>query len=375
MQAKTKTSIIICITLFALLFLLGCAQQSTSQNPVVKVGAVLPLSGVRADGGAYATKGLNMALDEINSDSQRKFAIDLVFEDSEYKPEIAASAMQKLVAIDGIKFVIGEWGSSPTLAMAPIAEKNKVIMITPWAQSDEITTAGDHIFRTQINTKQESAFFAEFLSKRTKEVQIIGINTAYLTSYIAAFQPAFEKLGCKIGSIEKAGAEQTDMKTELTKIKAANPTDILIVSVPKQTGLILKQAKELGIEANFYATSPIEGSELLKAAGDAAEGLIFPYPYNPNDTREIAKTYRQKYLAKFGEENEAGSAICYDTLYILSNCFEKVGTETEKAKQCLYDTQNFDGASGTISFDKNGDVTKNFIIKTIKNGKFVVYEE
>jgi len=361
-------------------FLLGTAITSFVSMPAVEketvnIGVIMPLSGIRADGGAYASNGLNLALGEINSDLGRKYKINLLFEDSEYKPDKAATAIQKLISVDGVKFAIGEMGSSQVLAMAPIAEKNRVILMNPWAQSTDLSSAGDYIFRTTITTEQEADFFAGFIAKRAKKIDFIGINTAYYKSYVASFTAAFEKLGGTVGLVEKLEQDATDAKTELTKLKLAGAKDILIVSVPKQSGMILKQARELGIEANFYGVSPLESKEMLQVAGNASNGLIYPLPYDIRDTQKSAVAYREKYLARYGEINEMLSANCYDSLYLLSNCFEEVGANTGAVKLCLYNTKNYDGASGKFSFDSNGDVKKDFIIKQVNDGKFVPFEE
>jgi len=86
------------------------------------------------------------------------------------------------------------------------------------------------------------------------------------------------------------------------------------------------------------------------------------------------KVFREKYLYVYGKKNEILAPNGYDTLYLLSNCFEKVGIDVDKVKQCLYDTKNYHGASGLISFDENGDVSKPFIVKIVRNRTFVKYE-
>lgn len=378
MQSELKIYFLACIALFGVLLILGCASNSQlpAEKEKIKVGVLAPLSGARAEAGEYSKKGLDFALQEINSDDSKKYSVELAFEDTQYDPKLAVTAFQKLKDIDNAQFVIGPYGSSEVLAIAPLAEQSRIILLAPSSQSTDVTNAGDYIFRSQINVGQEAPFWADFIFRKTgqKSLHLLLLNTDYGESYQKIFVPAFEKLGGKIGVIEKFGANETDFRTALSKIKGAETGGILIVTTPKSAGLILRQAKEMGIETSFFASSVFEGQELFDAAGGAEEGVVYPYPYDAESTDSTMKAYKEKYYAKFNEIPEMISANAHDALMLLDYCFEKTGIEVEKVKACLYSIKSLEGASGTITFDKNGDVTKPLIVKTVKNWKFVKYE-
>jgi branched-chain amino acid transport system substrate-binding protein len=139
-------------------------------------------------------------------------------------------------------------------------------------------------------------------------------------------------------------------------------------------GLILVQAHELGIDANFYHIG-VEGPDLVGTAGDLAEGIFYPYSYDNQSASPEVQTFYEKYVQRFGTEPDTIAANAYDAAYLLSNCFEKVGDTVESVKRCLYETENFEGASGIYGFDEHGDAVKEIFIKTIKDGEFVRYEE
>lgn len=352
------------------------AGSKESDKQAIKVGVLIPLSGSRAEGGRYDRNGLELALAEINQNHSKKYQIDLIYEDTQYDPKLAVTAFNKLRDLDKVHYVIGPHGSSEVLAVAPIAEPNKIILMTPAAQSTDITKAGDYIFRTQINISQEVPVLADFIYKKaqTEPVPLLLLNTEYGSSFLANFQPYYEKLGGKIGIVEKYDTKDTDYRTQLSKIKNQNSQYIILATLPKNGAMILKQARELGISAQFFTTAPVEGKELLEIGKEAVEGLIYTYPYDEESWDSVIKNYREKYQATYNERNEMYSAAFYDTLHILSNCFEKAGLEVEGVKQCLYQTQNYQGASGLISFDQNGDISKPFIFKTVKDGEFINYQ-
>jgi branched-chain amino acid transport system substrate-binding protein len=313
----------------------GCVQQLAAENETVKIGVLEPLSGVRAEAGQYVKNALELALDEINNDTSRRYRIQLIYEDSQYDPKVAVSGFQKLKDIDNVKFIIGEHGSSPTLAVAPLAEEAKIILISPAAQASELSKAGDYIFRTQINVAQEAPFLANFIVSVAKNetLHVIGINTDYTLSFMNSFSPEFERLGRKTGLVEKFDAKETDFRTILLKIQNEKPKYVLLLSIPKQAGLIIRQASELGMDVTWFAGSPIEGQEFFTSAGNVSATIIYSYPYDDVSEDTAMKTFREKYLTKYGVRNEMLSANAYDTLYIMSNCFEKVGIDVDAVKQ------------------------------------------
>jgi len=352
-------------------------KKPSLTGEVIKIGILEPLTGVRAEAGEYFKKGLDLALAEINNDSNKRYQLDLIFEDTQYNPAIAVTAFNKLTDLNEVKYVVGAFGSSSTLAVAPIAERKKIILITPGSQSAAVSQAGDYIFRTQINTAQEAPFMAKFIKSITnnKKIHILAINTDYSPSYMKYLIPTLEENDVTVGLVEKFGSKETDYRTQLLKLKSSNAEYILLLGTPNNMGQILKQAQELGIEATFFGSSTAEGKDLLEVGGNAVKNFYYAYPYNNDSNIKSMKTYREKYLAKYNEIPEMLSANIYDTIYMLHNCFEQVGDDVDKVKSCLYGIKEYKGASGVLLFDKNGDVVKPFLIKTVENGKFVPYQD
>lgn len=351
-----------------------------SEAPVdvaeVKIGLLMPLTGPRADGGEFARNALIIATEEIGAGKNRKFKLAPIYEDSQYDPKVAVSGLTKLINLDGVNFVIGPHGSSEVLAAAPVAEQNKILMLVPAAQSDEISDAGDYIFRVIHNSAQEAPMSAAFVAKNMKgdSLPFLALNTAITDSYLKNFTPTFEAAGKKIGVVERFSSTAGDFRTELLKIKAAQPLEIFLIATPKHAGLILKQADELGLKAQFYNIG-VEGPELITVAGPLADGLIYPYSYDVDNDEPRVKAFASAYQARFGGAPDTVAANVYDSAYLLSDCFERVGVKVEVVKLCLYGTSNFTGASGTFSIDERGDAIKNIFFKTIKNGQFVRLEE
>lgn len=355
---------------------LGFAWSKQKPSETIKIGVIAPLTGVRADAGEFTRNALTIAEEEINFNSKHNYKTQFLFEDSRYEPAAAVSALRKLVDVDGVLYIIGPHGSSEVLAAAPIAEQAKVILIAPASQTSEVSQAGDYIFRVIHNSAQEAPISASFVAGRMKSdtLHFLALNTAITDPYLKDFKPVFEAAGKKIGLVEKFDSKAGNFKTELTKIKNEKPTDIFLIATPKHAGLILKQANELGIKAQFYNIG-VEGPELVQLAGAAAEGLLYPYSYDSTSKDEQVVQFHTAYTTRFNHEPDTIAVNVYDAAFLISDCIEKVGDRVEKVKQCLYETKDFNGASGVFSIDANGDAVKNIFFKTIKNGQFVRYEE
>jgi branched-chain amino acid transport system substrate-binding protein len=180
-------------------------------------------------------------------------------------------------------------------------------------------------------------------------------------------------MGGEIDAIESFEVEATDFRTQLRKITLSNPKAIFIVGASKHVGMIVKQAKELGIKTQFIASSPVEGEEVLTIAGELANGIIYPYPYDIESEDKNQEAFRIKYKEKYKMLPEMLAANAFDALMIVAEMIDKYGYNVEKIKDGLYKIKNYHGASGVLSFDKNGDVHKPIIIKKIENGRFVRY--
>ncbi|MCG2686763.1 ABC transporter substrate-binding protein, partial [Candidatus Parcubacteria bacterium] len=183
MNKTTRTIlwIVIAVVIIAGIWYGTSKKPVITEKEVIKIGVILPLTGTSADAGSYVKNGLLLAQEELNLNTSLKYRYDLVFEDSRYSPMDGVTAIRKFIDIDKYNYIVGAHSSSVTLAMAPIAEENKVLLITPSSQSDEISTAGDYIFRTQINTAQEAKFLSKFIYNQitSKKLAVLVINTAY----------------------------------------------------------------------------------------------------------------------------------------------------------------------------------------------------
>ena len=361
------------IVVVALAILL-IVTQTKKEPEEIKIGAILPLTGDTAKYGQNTKNGIDLALEELNLnggiDNHR---IYVIYGDSQLDPKKAVSIFQKMITVNKIILFLGPLGSSEVLAVAPIANKKKVIILATAASSPQITNAGDYIFRNVMSDLFDGRAVAEFafnnLGKKT--AGIIYVNNDFGIGLKESFKSFFEEYGGKIVSDETFNSGDTDFRTQLTKTKKAAP-EVVFLAGQSEMGYILRQAAELGIKTQWVSFSMFEDPEILKIAGKAANGVYYTYRvFDPESDILVVKKFYENYKRKYGQEPDIFAGLSYDAVRILAYAIEKGGEDIERVKDALYNIRNFPGVVGKTTFDKNGDVIKPIGIKIVKNGKFV----
>jgi branched-chain amino acid transport system substrate-binding protein len=350
----------------------GCAKKETA----IRIGAILPLTGDAAKYGKASKQGIELGLEEINaSGGIQKKKLEVIYEDDQADPRLGVSAFEKLITVNKVPVVIGPLPSSVALAVAPLAEKNKVILLSPAASSPALTNAGDYVFRNVVSDLFEGMALAEFVYSHLhlRNVSIIYINNDFGVGLKNSFSEKFEGLGGKIITTESFNQGSTDFRTQLSKIKTGNPQGIYLIGY-REMGRILRQATELGIRAQFLSIAMFEDPEILKIAGESAEGIYYSFrAYDPQSGDELVKKFVKDYMAKYTVEPDIFAALSYDAIRIISLAIRNVGTNPDAIKKFLYTVKDFPGVTGKITFDKNGDIIGTMSIKMVKDGKFVWY--
>lgn len=387
-QIKVSFAAALCSLSLALV-LVGCGPRGTSQNsiptsasqgapPEVTIGGWLCLTGSGAEWGHSGQDGMNLAVEEINAAGGVKGAkLKVVYEDTQAEPKAAVSAMRKLLNSNTIPAVVGDYISSNVLAAAPILEENKVVLISPGASNPKITDAGEYIFRNWPSDALQGVVNAQFAQQnlKWKRVAILYINNAYGTGLRDVFQKQFAQRGGQIVATEAFAQGATDFRTQLTKVKSAKPDGIYLLAYPKEAPLLLKQAKELGVNTRILGTETLDDPKIVSIARNAAEGIVYTVPKPSDKNVKIVKDFLTNYKKKYGKEPGIGADTAYDAVKMLAWAMEQGGFTGPEIQKQLLELKNYEGASGVTTLDQNGDAIKPFILKTVKAGKLVAYAQ
>ncbi|MEW6419611.1 MAG: ABC transporter substrate-binding protein [Nitrospirota bacterium] len=354
---KSSVALVVISILIAslMVFSFGCAKKEEKE---IKIGAVLPLIG---DGALYGVKekeGIELAVAENNdSGGVKGKLIRMIFEDSKGEPATAVSALQKLITQDKVQIVIGDAFSSPTLAMVPIINKNKVILMSPTASSPKLSNSSEYFFRVWPSDVAEGAVAAEVAIQRLKlkKLAVLHGNNEYAIGLEDVFVDSIKKLGGEIVIIETYNEGDSDFRSQLTKIKKRSPEGIYLSGYAKEFSKILVQAKELNIKSRFISCGTFHEPEILQIAGKAAEGVVFVQPYfDRNSTDPKIQKFVKTYENRFGSEAGIYAAHAYDATNVLIAAMNKGGTEINSIKNTLNNMKDFPGVTGKITFVKGG---------------------
>lgn len=353
--------------------------KQAGEKEVIKIGITNALTGEVAAYGSGMKKGFDLAVEEINnSGGIRGRKLELIYEDHKCDAKEAVTAINKLINFDKVPVIIDALCSSALLAEAPIAENTKTILLAASATNYKIADAGDYIFRIIASDAYQGKEIAKLANKMGyKKVAIFNINNDYGVGLKEVFVGEFIKLGGEIIIVESYEQDATDVRTQLARMKAKNPDAIFMPAHgPNTIAIILKQAKELGIDAQFFSTEGFKDESVLKVVGDTAEGVILTSPTQNLD--EYYQSFKSAFTTKYGEgEIPIYTDYAYDAVKIIALAIKNAGkVESEAVKNELYKIKGYRGTTGEITFDEKGEIiNKEYSVFTVKNSQFVPYEE
>lgn len=341
------------------------------ETGTIKIGLIAPLSGDTAIYGTASRGGAEIAIEEINNaEGVNGRKLEVVYEDGKCNGKDAATAANKLISIDQVLVIFGTICSAETLAIAPIAESNKIVLLSAASSAPSITEAGDYIFRTWPSDSLQGKEMAEYIySKGIKKVAIVNMNSDYPVGLANVFKETFIQLGGEVLISETYESTAKDFRTQLTKIKAKNPEAIYIIPYTAEAGILVKQIKELGIKAELYGPETFHSQEVINTAGNASEGIVYMMP-KFDESEQLTKELLDKYKTKYGQDSPFAvvTANTYDGVYLIAEGFKK-GVSSDALKNYLYTVKDYPGTAGILTIDENGDALKDFQFMIIKEGK------
>jgi len=320
----------------------------------LSIGAILPLSGENAFWGINPKRGIELALRDIQQEAPEQAHLRIIYEDDQCDPKRAVSAFHKLVNVDNVRIILGPSCSSAALAVAPLAEKHKVLLF-PFAEADSLSHAGEYIFRLWIPNGRQARSLARFISASAKHftAAILSIKNAYGETFSSIFADEFARLGRHVSIKEEYLPEDNDLRGQLLRIKAKKPEALILIGYIPDSARIVRQAKALGLSLPLFGCSTLNSPDFLSDAGEAAEGMvIFDLP----DLTQAA--FRSRWLEAYGAAwpgLQSGAPLFYDITRLLAQRTLGNGADIRQLRQHLL-TSIYSGISMKLQFDEFGDL-------------------
>jgi branched-chain amino acid transport system substrate-binding protein len=362
MKLKSISLVIGCFVI-----LIGSNASSQDQN-FIPIGSIASLTGYGAFAGNAELNGASLAVEEINNSNKTEpngtnhIKFKLISEDNQSDQKQTLTIYRKLKSLNNVFAIIGPNWSEFASPIAPLANSEKTIMITPTGHTPDLLINRPYVFSLQFPAKESITPVVKYLESRNFEEIIIFVspNAFYemLSNTIISSFPKTMKIRSEI-----VPSESLDFKSNLSKLRNIKNLGIIVFLLENgPAATFVKQAKSIGLPAENLMLGPIvRYDDILKNDKNLSNGLIhFDYIY------EIPNYFKDKFKKRFNVEPTFGSVQSYDAVNLLKNEIQKCGLEKEKLIECIAKSKST-GVSGPIEFKENRDrVTSIPVIQVFK---------
>jgi len=352
-------------------------SNSSSEQPTegpFKIAVVNAQSGQLSSLGQWEWKGAKLAADEWNAKggiNGRKIELELF--DDQGDPTVGTNLARK-IASEGFVAMIGTAESAVTVAMIPVLQQSKIPNITSGQSPAIAATKSPFAFYNGPTSNTYDETLAKYLvdEKGFKNVALISNNGSFGKGEREAFTKALAERGVTPVDDQVVTTDQKDFSAALTSIRQKAPDVLFVGAEEVAAGLIVKQARELGITATIAGAAPMGTPVYLETAGSAnAEGTVVSSPYLSNDTDDASRTFAKAYQEAHGEEAEMHGAKAYDGANIVFTALKNSKGATGQKLADEIRATKYDGLLGDFEYNETGVGIHATSIGIISSGKLV----
>ncbi len=374
---------IMCILLIVSVFS-GCGKKE--EETTIKIGMIGPLTGEVAMYGTSVLNAAELYVEQYNEAGGLNGAeVEIIAYDDKHDATEATNAYNKLVTSDEVIAIIGAVTSTPTIAVAQASLEDNIPIMTPTATHPDVTSFGNNMFRSCFLDPFQGSTMAKFAKNEldaTKAAVIYNNSDAYSTGLYESFVETSEEVGLEVVAVESYAGTDADFKAQLTNIASKNPDVIFAPDYYNSLYLLMTQANEVGVEAQFLGVDGGDG--ILGIEGvDASqvEGLYFANHYSTEDQSPLVQNFLSGYKAKYNEDPSALAALGYDGAMLLIAAIEKVAADMEieptgevfQAIIDALDATDMECVTGNITYDENNNPQKTCAIILVKDNAYTLH--
>jgi branched-chain amino acid transport system substrate-binding protein len=361
------------ITISLLCFCLNSCKEkggSASSGNEIVLGEYASMTGGTATFGQSSHKGLILAIEQANSAGGilgKK--IKLITEDDQSNQDQANAAVQKLISRDKVSAILGEVASSRSLAGGSVCQKSQIPMLSPASTNNTVTETGDYIFRICFTDDFQGAVCGRFAVKRgwKKIALLVDARQDYSKGLAKSFRDAYGQSG-QIIIEESYRTDDRDFKAQLTKIKGANPDAVFVPGYYGEAILIIRQAREIGLNVPLFGGDGWDSPETLKL-GSIGNGCYYTDHFHREDPRPEVKKFIGDFHARYGEDPDAMAVLGYDAGGVMLDAIKRAGkAEPAAIRDALAATRDFPGVTGKITIDEKRNARKPIVILELRDG-------
>ncbi len=377
---KKFTVLLLMVTIVSVLFY-SCAKK---QEGTVKIGAIFAVTGGASFLGAPEAKTAEMVVEEINANGGvNGKQIELIIKDSAANPEKAISFAKQLIEEDQVSAIIGPSTSGETMQIKDLCESYKVPLVSAGAAEAIVNPIASYVFKTpQKDSYVAKWIFSTMQSVGIKRIGVVAANSGFGNAGKAQLEKYAPDFGIEIAIAETYDRAATDLTALLTKLKAQNVDAVVNWSIVPAQSIVPKNMKQLGMDVPLFQSHGFGNIKYVEAAGEAAEGIIFPAgrllvadklsDSNPQKATLVA--YKTAYESKYGEAVSTFGGHAYDAIMLVVEAIKKSNSaDRTEIRDALESIKGFPGTGGVFSFsasDHNGLGMDSLEMLTVKDGQF-----
>jgi branched-chain amino acid transport system substrate-binding protein len=378
----------------AALALAGPAAAKVEGDKII-LGSAISITGKYSQEGKNARDGYDLAVKKINEAggvkvNGKSYQLEVKYYDDESTPARTAQLLERLINQDGIKFVLGPYGSGPTKAAAPVTEKYKIPMVEAEGASRSLFTQGyDYLFAVLSTSEQYLSpvvdLAAELAQKNGKDPKSLKVAMAFENDPFSldvrdGVMDRIKHHGMKVVVDDKMPRDLSDISATLTKIKALKPDVVLFSGHTKGATTAARQMSEMGVTAPIVAMTHCESADLVGKFGKAAEGILCPTQWAETLKYKdplfgTAMDYNKAFLKAHSEYSEVPYQVAQASaaVQVWADAFRRANSlDPKKLRDALAQT-NMETFYGHVRFDKTGrNTAKPMVLRQIQGGDYAV---
>ena len=376
------------MTLVALTMILSVTfAEGQGETDTVKIGAILAVTGGASFLGAPEAKTLEMLAEQINADGGiNGRQIELIIKDSAANPEKAISFAKQLIEEDKVVAIVGPSTSGETMQIKDLCESYQTPLVSCAAAEVIVDPVASYVFKTP----QKDSYVAELIFQTMNDmgitrIGVVAANTGFGNAGKGQLEKYAPQYGIEIALAETYDKAATDLTAVLTKINAEGVQAVVNWSIVPAQAIVPKNMKQLGMDVPLFQSHGFGNIQYVIAAGEAAEGIIFPAGRllvaddlpDSNPQKAILVAYKNAYESRYDDPASTFGGHAYDSFMIIVEAVRIAGSlDREDIRDAIEGLTGFPGTGGVFNYSKedhNGLGMDSLEILTVKNGQFALY--
>lgn len=349
---------------------LGCKDKPAAPKTPIVVGAVLPLTGAQAAYGVAAKSGIELAAASVEQTGLRGRRLQVLFLDDGSEAQQAVAATGHLVKRDRARVILGGVSSGPSMAMAPLAERARIPMISPSATHPELTRHGPFVFRTCFADPLQAQLMARYAKQAG--LQKVGVlrdlDSTYSLELSTAFEAEAKAQGLEVVKVTEFTGADASLEGPLSELEQAGAQAVYLPSYVRPVKRVLEAALKMKVSFRFLGTDGWD-ARALAALGPAAEGSVFVSHFFADPKQPKVAGFVEAFRERFNEDPDAYAALGYDTAMLAIEAIRRAKSDDPEAiRDALAGIEGFEGVTGKLSFGAQGDPDKQALVLEVKDG-------